>query len=254
MCIDYEYLIKRISLFFSFMWYFTLSILPCWQQIFPFYFTSWSASVKNIVTIYNLPVNNLTAGLPASERAQLLPAMKISFMGLPGGKDTFQLEFSQHKALSVSKSCSKAVWEKITQQVCGDAVKITRECRNFPPATGPVWELAARAWQSIPSTALSLLVAGKLRQAWGWGIWAPDRSPRNASIISIRGSCLAQLGKGMAGFSHRSILCRPGWCQAALPRCHGDGRDLSTPLSLIVTNGTYYISTNFIWSLSDEDT
>lgn len=94
--------------------------------------------MENIVTICNLPVNNLTAGLPVSEKAQLLPAMKISFMGLPGGKDTFQLEFGQHKALSVSKSCIKAVWEKITQQVCGDAVKIARKCRNSAHAMGPV--------------------------------------------------------------------------------------------------------------------
>lgn len=206
MCIDYEYLIKRISLFFSFMWYFTLSILPCWQQIFPFYFTSWSASVKNIVTIYNLPVNNLTAGLPASERAQLLPAMKISFMGLPGGKDTFQLEFSQHKALSVSKSCSKAVWEKITQQVCGDAVKITRECRNFPPATGPVWELAARAWQSQdPGRASPAL----LWACWWQGNWGrleaeesePQIDPPGMPASSALGDpAWPSWGRGWLGF------------------------------------------------------
>lgn len=74
------------------MWYFTLSILPRWQQIFPFYFTSQDVSVENIVTIRNLPVNNLAAGLPVSETAQLLPAMKISFMGPPGGKGHFSAQ------------------------------------------------------------------------------------------------------------------------------------------------------------------
>lgn len=79
--------------------------------------------MENIVTICNVPVNNLTAGLPVSETAQLLPAMKISFMGLPGGKwlpgkDTFQLEFGQHKALRVSKSRIKAVWEKKSPSRC----------------------------------------------------------------------------------------------------------------------------------------
>lgn len=148
-------------------------------------------------------MNNLTAGLPVSEKAQLLPAMKISFMGLPGGKNTFQLEFSQHKAFSVSKSCSKALWEKITQQVCGDAVKTRRKCRNFPPAWGPVWELAARDWQSqnqgeYPQGCFE--VAGKLRQAWGWG-------------MSPKSSTPASLGIGDAAWPSwvfpRSILCIP---------------------------------------------
>lgn len=42
--------------------------------------------------------------------------------------------------------------------------------------------------------------------------------------------------------------------EMALQCYRGNGRGLSTPLQLIVTNGTYYISTNFIRSLSDEDT
>lgn len=79
--------------------------------------------MENIVTIHNVPVNNLTAGLPVPETAQLLPAMKISFMGLPGGKwlpgkDTFQLEFGQHKALSISKSRIRTVWEKKSPSRC----------------------------------------------------------------------------------------------------------------------------------------
>lgn len=171
---------SRESLFFPFMWYFTLSILPCWQQIFPFYFASWNLSVENIVTICNLPVNNLTAGLPVSEKAQLLPAMKISFMGLPGGKwlpgkDTFQLEFGQHKALSVSKSHIKAVWEKITHQVCRDAVKITRKCRYFPPATGPVWELAARDWQK----------SGMIQGEHPWGCFEGAGSRETEAGLSL---------------------------------------------------------------------
>lgn len=199
MCIDYEYLIWRISLFFLSCDISHLAFYPAGSKYSLFISHCGVHQWKNIVTICNLPVNNLTAGLPVSEKSQLLPAMKISFMGLPGGKDTFQLEFSQHKAFSVSKSCSRAVWEKITQQVCGDAVKTSRKCRKF----SPVWELDAKDWQSQnqgehPQGCFEM--AGKLRQAWGWG-------------MSSKSSIPASLGIGDAAWPSwvfpRSILCIP---------------------------------------------
>lgn len=147
-------------------------------------------SVENIVTIRNLPVNNLAAGLQCQRQLSFCLQWKFPLWGRLVDRDTFQLEFGQQKALSVSKSCIKAVWEKITQQVCGDAVEITRKCRNFSAATGPVWELAARAGWNDPGRASPRMLWGRWEQGnWGrreageWHIWAPNGAPNGAPGI-----------------------------------------------------------------------
>lgn len=190
------------------------------------------------------------------------------------------------------RSCGRR-WP--SQQMCRDALKIIRKCRNFPPAMGltcygPARGLASRCqsqrdWKEHPQECgFKVQIAGKLRQAGVWGMahlgWSsrsghhPKSSPRNPSISIVRRSCVTQvgeegdwitkLGKRVTRLLRRSILCLPDlchllelklrWVETALPCCHGNSRALSTPLCLIVTNGTYYISTNFIRSLSDEDT